>query len=240
MQPRGIISYIRTEEAVNTPKEKIVEHLLSAGYLQADIDEAFRELKHDPGMEKAGIFSDLVPSRRPERHVLDRLFAFIVFNIILFAAFSFLYNSIESVPGGTRPSPQASAPIAPTAVQSPANEVNTVSMATDISSDDRDQIIAAIITRGNILQSGNADGIRNYLEITASAQYRQRLDAMSDSDISSLAATMTAGESYVTGDALDSAQSVWQRLDASSVQVTLETPNGSVVRTANEANGVWY
>ncbi len=259
MQPRGIIAYIQTEKAINTPKDKIVEHLQLSGYPQADIDQAFKELERDPEMAQAGVFANLVTDRRPKNHFFGWLVAFVIFNIVIFAAFSFLYNSTIFIsnpvlssstnssisPDSSTPTPTSApvTPIVPSTTNTPPPSSAPSPVATPtvgISSDDKDQIISAIITQNAVLGSGNAADIRNYLEITASPQYKQQLEAMSDSAIISLASTITAGESYVTADSLNSAQVVWLRTSDTSVQVTISTPNGSVVRTSNQSNGVWY
>jgi hypothetical protein len=259
-----LLIYIRNEIGVNTPKEKIIEHLALSGYSKVDIDKAFNEVEHAPNMGENAVFSDIAPARSHKKHFFGWTVISIVLIILSFAVFSLFYNSItlisdnysipsaSSIPVDTTQNqvPTASAPIAPTApavtttapyVAPSAPYVAPSTVPTPgISSDDKEQIISAIITQNAVFASGSAADIRNYLEIAASPQYRQELEAMSDDAILSMASTMTANASYVTASSLNSAQATWQRVDASTVKVTVSTPNGPVSRTVGQMNGVWY
>lgn len=260
MQPRGIIAYIQTEKSVNTAKQKIVEHLLLAGYRQEDIDKAFKDLENNPEIAEAGVFADFVPNPSPRRRIFQWLTIFIVLNIIAFAIFSFLYNSItpiDDVPlvefatsSITINSPIAlpatitvvtPKSIAPQSVSRPVIVTpNPTPPSSGTNQYSENQVINAILTQGSTLQSGNASNIRNYLEMTASPQYKQQLSSMSDSDILSLASSMTSGQSAITQSSLSSPQAIWQQPDAVTVKVTIQTTTGPITRTAQEVNGVWY
>ena len=247
--------------ALNTPREQIIAHLVAAGWQREEVEQAFREASKTAGFPDGTVtFTDLQPKQ--SRHILRSIgrwvVALLLCVVIVFTAFSILFNlglvgpKQESTITSSTSSPVVVPPVAATSTYSPvvvpvvpvvsppvATSTST-STTTSISHSDKDQIISAILTQGTVMQSGSAANIRNYLEITASLPYHSQLQTMSDSDILALASSMTTGQSYVTANSLNSSETTWQQVDATTVKVTVQTANGPVTRTSEEVNGVWY
>ena len=254
-----LVIYIRNEMALNTPREQIIAHLVAAGWQREEVEQAFREASKTAGFPAGTVtFTDLQPKQ--SRHILRSIgrwvVALLLCVVIVFTAFSILFNlglvgpKQESTITSSTLSPAIAPPVAATSTSSsvivpvvpvvPPPIATSTSTTTSISHSDKDQIISAILTQGTVMQSGSAANIRNYLEITASLPYHSQLQTMSDSDILALASSMTTGQSYVTANSLNSSETTWQQVDATTVKVTVQTANGPVTRTSEEVNGVWY
>jgi hypothetical protein len=89
-----LVIYIRNELALNTTKEQIVEHLVSAGWQNAEIKRAFLEAKKTAGLPISAITSsDLEPRLHRVWVRIGRGFVIILLCIIIaFTVFSILFN----------------------------------------------------------------------------------------------------------------------------------------------------
>jgi hypothetical protein len=89
-----LVIYIRNELAQNVTKEQIMEHLMAAGWQNAEIKRAFSEAKKTEGMPISAVtFSDLEPRRHRVLVHIGRGFVIILLCVVIaFTVFSILFN----------------------------------------------------------------------------------------------------------------------------------------------------
>ncbi len=248
-----LLNYIRSESAKSSSKEQIMAHLTSIGYPVAEIEKAFVAFEKNPTIMTE------VSARLRKHHPFSLFLAILACFSALLGLLGVLVNyGIVSLPVQQIPfdipfsvdtqtlAPTVSTPALPPvdyhAPSLPAGQaaIGGMSASGGVSSDDKTQIIDALLTQNNVLSSKNARYVRNYLRIMAPAADQAKVDNMSDSAIIVYASGLLGGTGTVGAGVLASSQVTWQRVSNSTVNVVIPVSNGSVTRNSAEVGGVWY
>jgi hypothetical protein len=253
MNQRDLIEYIRSERLHGVSNEQIAAHLSGSGFAPADIEKAFIEFRKNPTVTSA------IESRLRKHHPFRLFLAILACFAALLGLLGVLINlGIVSLPIQQisfdipfSVDTQALAPTILTPALPPANyqaPTLTAGQAANgvlpssggVSSDDKVQIIDALLTQDNLLQSRNARFVRNYLRVMAPAADQAKVINMSDSAVLVYAASLIGASGSVGASVLDSPQIVWKRTSNSTVNVIIPVGSGSVIRNSAEIGGVWY
>ena len=261
MNRDGLPQYIKIQLDQRVPLEKIIATLKVGGWSEIDIQAALSMM---PKNDAQDIYKNDIKIENKKRSFTESLLAVFLCLIILFFSFSILFNegiidfeaikdipqtiyeeeNINNISTTTQTVVKPIYAPQPKPVSKPASKPisrpTQIKTVQDISLDDKDQIISAILTLESVLQSNNATSIKSFLKVSATGEELNKINTMTDTEILSYASNLSSSLNIFTLNNMNSSKAIFKRIDANTVEVTVVTDITSSKRVVRLVDDVWY